>query len=154
MHGRDRPTGRTSPKRRSRKPTTERNTMKHTTTALLFLAAAALCNAQEQGMITQSYNAMPGVEYRLSDIAGEVGTGRTPDDGDFIAIGEAALTGERNDFKGLFTSMGVPFPKGLMMFQSKLLFHWIPYTGFACDEDVQRMKAWVREKVEKVAVVR
>ena len=45
-------------------------------------------------------------------------------------------------------------PKGFMMFQSKALFNWIPYSGFANSADLHRMKELIREKVEKVVVVK
>jgi type II secretory pathway component GspD/PulD (secretin) len=84
--------------------------MKRTTTAILLLATAALCIAQEPAMITRSYSVVPGVEERIGTISAELGT--AGDEADFIAIGTSNLTRERGDWKTFFETMGVPFPEG------------------------------------------
>jgi len=84
--------------------------MKHITTVILLLTAATLCAAQEQTMITRSYDVVPGVEERIGVISGELVTGT--DREDFIAIGPTDLMRERGDWKAFFETMGVPFPPG------------------------------------------
>lgn len=84
--------------------------MKTTAAAILLLATATFCMAQQRELITRSYDVVPGVEERIGVIAGELGVAK--DKGDFVAIGQADLTRERGDWKEFFKTMGVPFPEG------------------------------------------
>jgi hypothetical protein len=45
-------------------------------------------------------------------------------------------------------------PEGWMMFQNKMLFHWIPRSGLANEADIARMKELVRKKVDTVVTVK